>query len=66
MYKKIITGIPPEGCDIVKSWGLSDEEKDSLQTHWDKFESYVKPHSNFRVARYKLRNMRQEPNEPGC
>ena len=61
-YLLIWTG--QEGRDIVKSWELSDEEKDSLQTHWDKFESYVKPHSNFRVARYKLRNMRQEPNEP--
>ena len=51
------------GRDIRKSWGLTGESKDDLAKHWELFEAYLKPQSNFRVARFKLRNLKQEPNE---
>ncbi|XP_070543767.1 uncharacterized protein [Ptychodera flava] len=48
----------------TKSWELRGADKDDLSKHWEKFEAYLKPHSNFRVARFKLRNLKQEANEP--
>ena len=60
----LLIWIGQEGRDIAKSWQLTGAEKDDLGKHWEKFEAYLKPHSNFRVARFKLRNLKQEPNEP--
>ena len=44
-----------EGIEIVSTWSLSNEEDKTLDTYWSKFQSYVSPKSNFRLARYKLR-----------
>ena len=42
------------------NWHLTDEEEKKLDTYWAKFKSYVSPKSNFRLARYKLRTIKQE------
>lgn len=52
-----------EGIELVSTWSLSAEEKKELDTYWTKFESYVSPKSNFRLARYKLRTLKQEKGE---
>lgn len=52
-----------EGIELVSTWSLSAEEKKKIDTYWTKFESYVSPKSNFRLARYKLRVMKQEKGE---
>jgi len=44
-------------------WTLTADEKKKLNTYWEKFEDYVAVRSNFRLARYKLRTMKQEPSE---
>lgn len=49
-----------EGIELVSTWCITDEERKKLDTYWAKFESYVSPKSNFRLARYKLRTIKQE------
>ena len=43
-------------------WSLTETEN-KLETYWTKFEEYVAPKSNFRLARYKLRTLQQEKGE---
>ena len=49
-----------EGIELVSTWSLTDEERKKLDIYWAKFESYVPPKSNFHLARYKLRTIKQE------
>ena len=48
-----------EGRDLASTV----DEKKKLSTYWKKFEDYVAPRSSFRLARYKLRTVKQEPSE---
>ncbi|EDO35143.1 predicted protein [Nematostella vectensis] len=41
----------------------SQSESKKLDTYWRKFEEYVSPKSNFRLARYKLRALKQQKEE---
>ena len=52
-----------EGIELVSTWTLTADDKKKLSTYWEKFEEYVAPRSNFRLARYKLRTLKQEPGE---
>ena len=52
-----------EGRDISDGWGLSAEETVLLAPHWKGFEDYAKPKSSFRVSRFQLRALKQEPTE---
>ena len=52
-----------EGRELASTWTLIADEKKKLSTYWAKFEDYVSPRSNFRLARYKLRTTKQEPSE---
>ena len=52
-----------EARALVKTWKLSEEAKKSLQSYWDGFQKFVKPRSNYRIARYNLRSCRQGANE---
>ena len=52
-----------EGIELVSTWTLTADDKKKLSTYWEKFEEYVAPRSNFRLARYKLRTLKQEPDE---
>ena len=61
-YLKLWSG--SEGRSIIKTWQLSQEEAAKLDTYWKKYKDYVKPKSNFRIARYKLRACKQEDCEP--
>ena len=60
-YLLIWTG--DEGIELVNTLSLTEDERKKLDTYWTKFEEYVAPKSNFRLARYKLRTLRQEPGE---
>ena len=53
-----------EGRDIREGWNLSAGDKKKLSVHWEKFESYTRPKSNFRVARFQLHELKQEQTEP--
>ena len=52
-----------EGIELVSTWSLTADEKKQLSTYWEKFEDFVAPRSNFRLARYKLRTLKQETGE---
>ena len=52
-----------EGRDISDGWGLSAEETVLLAPHWKGFEDYAKPKSSFRVSRFQLRALKQDPTE---
>ena len=52
-----------EGIELASTWSLSADEKKKLDTYWSKFENYVSPKSNFRLARYKLRTLQQQQDE---
>lgn len=55
--------IGEEGRDVREGLNLSDADKKKLKPHWEGFEKYVKPKSNFWVARFQLRALRQGETE---
>ena len=52
-----------EGIELSSTWNLTVDEKKSLLVHYTRFETYVAPKSNFRLARYKLRMLKQGQSE---
>ena len=52
-----------EGQDIADTFTFTTPEQDTLQSYISKFENYVKPRSNFRVARYRLLGFSQQPGQ---
>ncbi|XP_071941474.1 uncharacterized protein [Antedon mediterranea] len=50
------------GRDIKNSWNLADGDE-TVDKHWEKSEAYVTPKSNFRVARFQLRALKQKEGE---
>ena len=60
-YLLIWTG--DEGIELVNTLSLTKDERKKLDAYRTKFEEYVAPKSNFRLARCKLRRLRQEPGE---
>jgi len=52
-----------EGIELSTTWNLTVEEKKKLLPHYTRFETYVAPKSNFRLARFKLRMLKQAPSE---
>ena len=60
-YLKLFLG--DEGQDIVEGFSLSATNAKKLDKHWEKLDEYVKPKSNFRVARAQLRVLKQEQGE---
>ena len=50
--------------ELISTWNLAaDERKQQLSTYLTRFENYLSPKSNFRLARYKLRTSKQKPDE---
>ena len=54
-----------EGIELVSTWSLTTNEKKKLITYWEKFEDFVVPRSNFRLARYKLCTLQTPHPEAG-
>lgn len=61
-YLKLWSGT--EGQDIADTFLIPEDKKDMLQPWFDHFTNYVKPRSNFRVARFRLLGSSQRPDEP--
>ena len=57
-YLLIWTG--DEGIELVSTWSMTETEQAKLDTYLTKFEEYVAPQSNFRLARYKFRVLKHE------
>ena len=60
-YLQIWSG--EEGIELISTWQMTDAEKKSLDTYWTKFSAYVTPKSNFRISRFRLRSLKQQPQE---
>lgn len=52
-----------EGITIYNSWEITEEEKKDYKAIMKKFENYLEPKTNFRVARYNLQKFMQAENE---
>ena len=61
-YLKLWSG--SEGQDIADTFVIADGEKKTLKPWIEHFKAYVKPRSNFRVARFRLLGSSQRPDEP--
>ena len=53
-----------EGRELVSTWAIAADDAKKLKTYWTKFGEYVAPKSNFRLSRYKLREIKQNSSEP--
>lgn len=47
------------GMELFNSWDLSADDQKKLKNYWERFENYVKPHSNELIAAWELHNLRQ-------
>ena len=45
--------------ELFNSWDLSEDDQKKLKNYWERFENYVKPHSNELIAAWELHNFRQ-------
>ena len=52
-----------EGIDVSSTWDLTDNESNTLSVYWDRFRKYVAPKSNFTIAGFNLRSMKQDNGE---
>ena len=58
----ILLWMGPKAVEIYDNWTNIDNKND-LKTILQAFKSYFEPKSNFRLARFQLRDMKQEPSE---
>ena len=47
------------GMELFNSWDLSEDDQKKLKNYWERFENYVKPHSNELIAAWELHNLCQ-------
>ena len=43
--------------ELFNSWDLSAADQKKLKNYWERFENYVKPHSNELIAAWELHNL---------
>jgi len=61
----ILLWMGPQAVEIFDNWSnISDAEKNDPKRIWDLFQQYFEPKANFRLARFQLRDLRQESHEP--
>ena len=59
----LLLWVGEEGRELATSWNLSDADRKRLKSYWDRYERFVKPKSNFRIARFRLRGAKQAEGE---
>ena len=61
----ILLWLGPQGVEIFDSWThLTPVQLDDPEQVWTAFSNYFEPKTNYRLARYQLRDIRQNSNEP--
>jgi len=48
-----------QGIELFNSWDLFKKKNKKLDNYWERFEHFVKPHSNELIAAWELHNLRQ-------
>ena len=60
----ILLWMGPQAVEIYDNWShLTDDQKKTPSIVWDAFSQYFEPKSNFRLARFQLRDLKQENKE---
>lgn len=52
-----------EGIELVSTWNFISTDRKKLSSYWTHFENYLSRKRNFGLSRYKLRTLKQEPDE---
>ena len=52
-----------QGAELRSTWTMDDDERKGVKFHLDKYEQYMKPQSNFRLARFKFRQKLQRSDQ---
>ena len=61
----ILLWMGPKAVEIFDNWThLSVTQKETPEDVWNAFQQYFEPKSNFRLARFQLRDLKQQENEP--
>ena len=61
----ILLWLGPQGVEIFDSWThLTPVQLDDPEQVWTAFSNYFEPKTNYRLARYQLRDIKQNSNEP--
>lgn len=60
----ILLWLGPKGVEIFDNLTLSEAEQKLPDKVWQAFKDYIEPKSNFRLARFQLRDMMQTSDEP--
>ena len=48
-----------QGIELFNSWDLSADGPKKLDNYWERFEHFVKPHSNELIAAWELHTLSQ-------
>jgi hypothetical protein len=59
----VLLQVGDEGLRRYNSWTLTDDERKSASTIFDKFAEQLEPSENYRVSRLRLMHYRQKPEE---
>jgi hypothetical protein len=59
----ILLWMGPRAVDIFDNWTFTEAQKSDPAAVWQAFEDYFEPKSNFRLARFQLRDMIQHKDE---
>ena len=61
----ILLWLGPQGVEVFDNFTPAEiPDRNKPSDVWDAFETYFEPKTNFRLARFQLRDMRQNPGEP--
>ena len=60
----ILLWMGPQAVEVFDNWShLTDDQKEVPENVWDAFSQYFEPKSNFRLARFQLRDLKQDNKE---
>ena len=61
----ILLWLGPQGVEIFDSWThVTPEQLNDPEQVWTAFSNYFEPKTNYRLARYQLRDIKRNSNEP--
>ena len=63
LVKYILVSMGPQAIELFDNWTLTEEQRHNPQDVWSAFQNYFEPKSNFRLARFQLRDLVQQANE---
>ena len=63
LVKYILLWMGPQAIELFDNWTLTEEQRHNPEDVWSAFQNYFEPKSNFRLARFQLRDLVQQANE---